>query len=181
MRVRAACVVALVLSLMGCGSPEEPPPAPTPDERLAELKARLNSDPLDPWRYYELAVFHDEQGQIDWAIRRYGEAINKLPPRAWTSPMLRLGKLHQRLGNDEAAARCFDEVLATTTGDSQRYRTNPDFRDAALGLKVILEARGDPAEAERLAALRERFLGELGGTEEAWARRPGWLPPPPGQ
>lgn len=175
-RARAAAL-ALVFVLSGCGS-SEPPPELTPDERLAYLKARLNSDPLDPWRYYELAVFHDEQGQVDWAIRRYGEAINRLPPRAWTTPMLRLGKLHQRLGNEVAAERCFEEVLATTTGDSRLYVTNPDFRDAALGLKAIVERRGEP-EAGRLAALHERFLGELGGTEEAWAARPSWVPAPP--
>lgn len=176
-RGRAVLALALVFALVGCGS-TEPPPEPTPDERFAALKAKHAADPLDPWPLYELAVFHDEQGQVDWAIRRYGEAINELPPRAWTSPMLRLGKLHQRLGNEEPAERCFEEVLATTTGDSRRYTTNPDFRDAAVGLKAILEKRG---ETERLAALRERFLGELGGTEEAWAARPSWVlaPAPP--
>lgn len=177
MWVRAAGL-ALVLALVGCASTEPPPAELTPDERLASLKAKHAADPLDPWPLHELAVFHDEQGQVDWAIRRYGEAINKLPPRTWTTPMLRLGKLHQRLGNQEAAERCFKEVLATTTGDSRRYRSNPDFRDAALGLEAILEPRGE-AEAERLAALRERFLGELGGTEDAWAKGPSWLPAPP--
>lgn len=170
--------LALVLALVGCGSAEPataPLNEPTPVDRFEALKAKHAADPLDPWPLYELAVYHDEQGQVDWAIRRYGEAINKLPPRGWTSPMLRLGKLHQRLGNEEAAARCFEEVLATTTGDSTRYRTNPDFRDAAVGLKTILEGRG---EAERLAALHERFMGELGGTEEAWATRPSWAPAP---
>lgn len=89
--------------------------------------------------------------------------------------MLRLGALHHRLGNLDAAARCFGEVLDTVTGDTRKYRENTDFRLAARGLKVILEAR-DPRPEEQLAELRARFLGELGGTEEEWLTPPPWLP-----
>lgn len=180
---RLAC--ALLAATVGCAQPDAPRSEGSSAEgeqardplaaRQAELEAQAARNTLDPWPHYHLARLFEEQGELPRAIQEYGAAINRLPPRSYTTPMLRLGALHQRLGNADAAARCFAEVLDTVTGDSTKYRANPDFRLAARGLKAALEAR-TPVPAERLAELRARFLGELGGTDEQWATPPPWLP-----
>lgn len=177
----------LALAVAGCAQPEGPrtqgaaaqvgdPAARDPfAARQAELEAQAARSTLDPWPHYHLARLFEEKGEFPRAIQEYGAAINRLPPRSYTTPMLRLGALHHRLGNLQAAARCFGEVLDTTTGDTTKYRENADFRLAARGLKTILEAQ-EPVPEARLAELRARFLGELGGTEEQWSTPPPWLP-----
>ncbi len=179
--------LALLAALAGCAQPEGPrvegAAAQVSDEaardpvaaRKASLEAQAARDSLDPWPHYHLARLFEEQGELPRAIQEYGAAINRLPPRSYTTPMLRLGALHHRLGNVDAAARCFGEVLDTVTGDTTKYRENADFRLAARGLKAILEGQVPPPD-DRLAALRARFLGELGGTEEQWSTPPPWLP-----
>lgn len=170
----------VVLAAVGCAQPErgglERPdkqgPPVTLEARIAEQRARAEGK-QDPWPWYDLALLYEEAGDVPRAVQAYGNAINRLPPRTWTSPMLRLGLLHHRTGNVDAAARCYEEVLATVATEPAKYRTNPDYRQAALGLKALREAKG-----EDVAALRARFTGELGGAEEEWAAGPPWLQEP---
>ncbi|RMG14484.1 MAG: tetratricopeptide repeat protein [Planctomycetota bacterium] len=157
----------------GCASPPPPPPGP-PSEAL--LRARIKNDSLDPWPRYELARLYERQGRIPEALHEYGQAILLLPPRSATRPTLALGALHHRLGNLEAAARCYRDVLATIPSDTAFYRSNGDYRAAARGLKAILEAQGGAASA--LQALHERYLDDFGGSAEEWERPPPWLGTP---
>lgn len=183
-RLRPLLLVAAA-AVAGCAQPEAPRSQGASREvdgghyplaaRQDELERQVARDTLDPWPHYHLARLFEERGEFPRAIQEYGAAINRLPPRSYTTPMLRLGALQQRLGNGEAAARCFGEVLDTVTGDATKYRENPDFRLAARGLKTVLAAQ-EPPPQERLDALRARFLGELGGTQEQWDTPPPWLP-----
>jgi tetratricopeptide (TPR) repeat protein len=175
-RAVAGPLLALVVGLAagslvaGCRSDEPPPPEPTTAEREQQLQGQIREHSLDPWPHFELAKLYEAEGETDRAVEQYGAAINLLPPRTWTSPVYRLGALHQRLGELDAARRCYLEVLDTVAGDSTRYRSNPEYRAAALGVVSIAAALGElDARAPELAALHDRFLGELGGTEADWA------------
>lgn len=169
----------VLAALTGCAQPNRGPlerPGAAGQEpaslevRIEEQRARAEGR-QDPWPFYELALLYEEAGDAPKAIQAYGSAINRLEPRTWTSPMFRLGLLHHRAGNVDAAARCFREVVATIAGDSTKYRTNPDFQQAALGLKAIAEQQGQPVPD----ALHERFVRDFGGTEAEWQAGPPWL------
>ena len=170
---RGVLVLLLLVGASRCASPR---PAPTPTETPEELlRGQIRDDSLDPWPHYELAKLYERRGDSARAIQEYGMAINLLPPRSATRPVLDLGVLHHRMGSLAAARRCYEEVLETFPSDTREFRRNPDFRRAALGLKPILIAADAPRELERA---RERFLNELGGTEEEWERGPPWVTPP---
>jgi hypothetical protein len=67
----------------------------------------------------------------------------------------------------DAARRMFDEVLRTVPSEARLYRENPDYREAALGLKEVFAHEPDERAAERV---RQRFLDELGGAEKDWPK-----------
>ncbi|MCO5167344.1 MAG: tetratricopeptide repeat protein [Planctomycetes bacterium] len=180
-------LVGALLATGGCAEPHRGPVqrpdkagAPAdPAQELAALERRAEGG-IDPWPHYELALAHEERGDAERAIREYGKAINLLEPRTYTAPVFRLGVLHDRLGNLEAAARCFQEVVATVAGDSRRYRENPHYRLAAVGLRAVWEDLGQSdRRQDELAALRERFLRDFGGGDEEWAAPPPWRAAPP--
>lgn len=166
--LRALAVAAAALGL-GCASP---PPAAPPSEK--ELLARAAADSRDPWPHLALARLYAKRGDAALAIDEYGETISRLPARTVTTPVLELGVLHDLLGNPDAALRCFREVLDTFPADTRRFRSNPDYRLAARGARALLVARGELSEA---ATLRERFLGELGGTLAEWEAPLEWRAP----
>lgn len=170
LRVAAAplgAAAALLALVAGCATP--PPPEPPTDD---ELRSQIENDSFDPNPPFELAHRYEARGWYEKAIALYGMAVNRLPPRSGTRPVLDLGILHHRLGNTAAAARCYDEVLATHPALTTRYRENPDYRRAALGRKLLLT--DDPLA---LASLEARFLDELGGTPEQWAAGAPWITP----
>lgn len=167
--LRALALAGAALAGLGCATP---PPAGPPSEE--ELLARAAADSRDPWPHLGLARLYARRGDATLAIEEYGEAISRLPPRTVTTPVLELGVLHDLLGNPDAALRCFREVLDTFPRDTRRYRTNPDYRLAARGARALLVVRGELSET---AALRERFLGELGGTLAEWEAPLEWRAP----
>ena len=154
----------------------------TEEERQAARKERLRKamerDSTDPWPHYDLAKLLEAEGDLDGAVMEYGECMHRLPPRSATRPALDLAKLHQRRGNGLAAARLFTEVLDTFPADTARFRTNPDYREAALGLAHELRARETPAAARELEALEARYRLDFGGPPAAWGQRPPWVPAP---
>ena len=166
---RGALLLALALALVACAG--DPPSAQGPTQTDEQrLQARVRDDSLDPWPHYELARLHEAQGLYPEAIREYGQCINLLPPRRHTRPVLDLGVLHQRLGNEAPARRCYREVLDTFPRDTRAFRRNQDYRVAARSLRLLVD------EGER-AELRARFLSELGGREPDWELPPPWLAP----
>lgn len=162
----------MVALLAACGSTEEQPAEePKPLDRSA-VEQRLRDDPTDVYAHYLLAHFLEDEGRYDQAIEEYGAAINLTERGTLTTPTLDLGKLHQRLGHTEAAERLYREVLGTFPADTRLFKKNPDYKDAALGLKPILEARGDVAGVEQLGA---RYVTDFGGTKGGWDRGPPWI------
>ena len=135
---------------------------------------RVAADNRDPWPHYELGLLYDELGDDETALAHYGRAINLLPPRSYTRPVLNLGKIHHRQGRSDAAERCYREVLDTFPERPSLFRENPDYREAALGVGSILTDQGE--DDTQLEQLRTRYLGELGGTEAEWEAGPWWLP-----
>lgn len=161
--MKRALVLVLAL-LAACSSPEPKPE--TPAERRARCEKQLvESGNKDPWAYYELGMLDEAEGELGKAVEDYGSSVALLPAQHYTRPALSLGRVHLKLGHDEPARRMFEEVLRTVPADAKLYRENPDYREAALGLKEVFSREKDPREAERV---RRRFLEELGGSEKDW-------------
>ena len=131
---RAACFTVLIGLLGSCASSPEPTPTPFTE---GELRKQVEKNSLDPWPHYALALLHENRREYEDALREYGQAINLLPARKATRPVLKLGILHHRMNNYEPALRCYEEVLSTIASESETYLTNDDFKSAAVGAKVI--------------------------------------------
>jgi tetratricopeptide (TPR) repeat protein len=175
-------VVALALALAGCGAPDhQPPPEKPPEtaqERLDWSLRQLEKDPKDAGALYTQAHALEELGRIDEAIVAYGRCINAIPRGTLTTPVLDLAKLHHRLGNLDVAERFYRDVLGTFPADTKLYVKNPDYRDSALGLAVVLKEAGLPGAARELDELRRRFLQDFGGDEATWAKGAAWVKEP---
>jgi len=159
----------MALVLAGCASAPPPAPPETDAEARARLERSIQSGSDDPWTYYELGVLDEKGGDLEAAVDDYGAAVTRLPPRKVTRPALALGRVHLRRGNDAAARRMFEEVLATTPAEPRYLRENPDYREAALGLREVFTRAPDAALVRNV---RERFLGELGGKPTEWPEEP---------
>jgi len=168
----ALLVVAL---LAACASTDEQPTGEVKPLDCKEVEQRLKDDPTDVYAHYLLAHFLEDEQRYEQAIEEYGAAINLTERGTLTTPTLDLGKLHQRLGNLVAAERLYREVLGTFPADTRLFKQNPDYKDAALGLKPILEARGDAAGVEQLGA---SYVADFGGTKGGWDKGPPWMKKP---
>ncbi len=161
---------ALLVLLVALAACSEPAPKPeSPAQRRTRCEKRLvESGNKDPWAYFELGELDEAENDLERAVEDYGAAVALLPPRRVTRPALSLGRVHLKRGRLEPARRMFEEVLQTVPDDSKRYKENPDFRAAALGLKEVFEKAPDPRAEERV---RARFLDELGGAAKDWPAR----------
>jgi len=163
--MRPVLFLALVL-VLGCSDPGPKPE--TPAERRTRCEKEIAASGDRDWRpYFELGALDESEGDLDKAVDHYGAAVALLPPRRITRPALSLGRVHLKRNNLEAARRLFEEVLGTVPEDAALYRQNPDYREAALGLKEVFAHSPDPKAEERV---RERFLDELGGSEREWPK-----------
>ena len=91
----------LVLWAVGCAS--EPPPAARHGYTEEELNTQIQADSQNPWPHYHLGQILQRRGKYGDAVSQYGLAINALPPRSATRPVLALALLHHGLANAEAA------------------------------------------------------------------------------
>jgi tetratricopeptide (TPR) repeat protein len=153
--VRATVSLVLLVALAACAS--DPAPAP-----------RRDSGDKDPWAYFERGAADEAAGDLDKAVEEYGAAVALLPARRVTRPAVSLGRVHLKRARWEPARRMFEEVLNTVPDDIRRYKENPDYREAALGLKEVFAHISDPRAEERA---RARFLDEMGGSEKDWPSR----------
>ena len=165
---------AAAVALVAVGCAGDPPPVPRVYTEEG-LNAEITADTKNPWPHYHLGQLFQRRGKYREAISQYGLAINALPPRSATRPVLALGLLHHGLANPDPAERCYREVLDTVASDSRSYVRNDDYKVAAIGLAALLGERED-AKAE-LGALRQRFLSEFEGAEDDWSGGPTWVKP----
>ncbi|HZU96074.1 MAG TPA: hypothetical protein VFF73_05150 [Planctomycetota bacterium] len=157
-------LLALIIFIAGCASP--PDQKCTPDERRGYCEKVLgNTGNKDPWAHYELGTLDEADGNVESAVLHYGAAVANLPPRRFTRPALRWGQALAKLHRPDAARRAFMEVVLTVAPDPGLYKTNPDYRAAALGLRDVFQQVPDSAEEQRV---RARFLEEMGGREDEW-------------
>lgn len=161
-----ALVAVLALSLLaGCSSDPETQPE-TPAQRRARCEKKLvDTGDKDPWAHQELGELDEAEGDLDKAVEEYGSAVALLPARHVTRPALSLGRVHLKRGRWEPARRMFDEVLQTVPSEPRLYKENPDYREAALGLKEVFAHEPDPRAEERA---RQRFLDDFGGAAKDW-------------
>jgi tetratricopeptide (TPR) repeat protein len=164
--VRYSALVLVLVLLLGCSS-EEPEKRPeSPEQKRSRLEKRLvDTGDKDPWAYLELGELDESEGDLEKAVQDYGASVALLPAQKYTRPAVSLGRVHLKRMKWEPARRMFEEVLRTVPSESKLYKENPDYREAALGLKEVFAHLPDERAAERT---RQRFLDELGGAEKDW-------------
>jgi hypothetical protein len=167
--VKRAWLLA-VLVVAGCESApsKEPPPEPTPEQRMAGIRDKMSDRPDDLSLRYALAREQEQKGLLEAAALNYGIVANELPPKRYTRAMLAFGRVELALGRDVSARRALEDVLAVPSENETSFTTNPDYREAAVRLAPLLLAAERWAEIE---ALHKRFVDELGGDEEEWPIR----------
>jgi tetratricopeptide (TPR) repeat protein len=82
-----------------------------------EYKKALEFNPYDPWIYFQLAVIHQEKGQIDEAIDLYKKAYAVHPNHIWSYCHLAL--IYDSRGERERALQMWKKVLEVPYGDKE--------------------------------------------------------------